>query len=96
MMFDYMDEGMFETKIRLESSVVFQSFNFRIVVCSNNHQWIIQKRFRKSISEQGWQSISYQWSKESLMRVYIEKTGDAMSASVLDKMLPSTFGGADG
>ena len=96
MMFDYMDEGMFETKIRREGSVVFQSFNFRIVVCSNNHQWIIHKRFGKSISEQDWQSISYHRSKESLMRVYNEKTGDAMGASVLDKMLPSTFGGADG
>ena len=85
-----------QTKIKLDESVVFQSFNFSIVVCSNNHQWIIQKRFRKSISEQGWQSISCQSSKESLMRVYNEKTGDAMGASVLDKMLPSTFGGADG
>ena len=85
-----------QSKINLVDNLIFQSANFRIVVCSNNHQWIIQKRFGKSISEQGWQSISYQWSKESLMRVYIEKTGDAMGASVLDKMLPSTFGGADG
>ena len=92
-MFDYIEEDTFKTKISRENSVVFQSFNFRIVVCSNNHQWIIQKRFGKSISEQGWRSISYHRSKESLMRVYNEKTGDAVGAGVLDKMLPSQFGG---
>ena len=82
-----------QTKIKLDESVVFQSFNFRIVVCSNNHQWIIQKRFGKSISEQGWCSISYHRSKESLVRVYNKKTGDELGANVLEKMLPSQFGG---
>jgi hypothetical protein len=82
-----------QSKINLVDNLIFQSANFRIVVCSNNHQWIIQKRFGKSISEQGWQSISYHRSKDSLVRVYNEKTGDAMGASVLDKMLPSHFGG---
>ena len=82
-----------QSKINLVDNLIVQSANFRIVVCSNNHQWIIQKRFGKSISEQGWQSISYHRSKDSLVRVYNEKTGDAMGASVLDKMLPSHFGG---
>ena len=82
-----------QSKINLVDNLIFQSANFRIVVCSNNHQWIIQKRFGKSISEQGWQSISYHRSKDSLVRVYNEKTGDAMGASVLDKILPSHFGG---
>jgi len=95
-MFDYMEEDTFDAKIRRESYVVFQSFNFRIIVYSNNHQWIIQKKFGKSISEQGWQSIPYHRTKKSLKRVYNVKTDDAMGASVLDKMLPSHFGGADG
>ena len=62
-----------QSKINLVDNLIFQSANFRIVVCSNNHQWIIQKRFGKSISEQGWQSISYHRSKDSLVRVYNEK-----------------------
>ena len=85
-----------QTPITSDENVLFQSFNFRVKICKANWQWIIQKRFGKSTSELGWQSISYHRSKDSLMRVYNEKTGDGMGASVLDKMLPSHFGGADG
>jgi len=81
-----------QTKITLDESVVFQSFNFRVKICSSDWQWVIQKR-KKAGTSHRWQSISYHRSKESLVRVYHEKTGDAVGADILNKMLPSHFGG---
>jgi len=84
------------SKIELGENPIFESANFRIVVCSNNHQWILQKRFGKSISGQGWQSISYHRSKDSLMRVYNEKTGDLAGLRAINHLFPSQFGGGYG
>ena len=84
-----------QTNIEHDERLIFQSFNFRVKICSTNWQWIIQKRQIVG-TEYQWRPLSYHRTKESLVRVYAEKTGDTLGASVLNKMLPSQFGGADG
>ena len=81
-----------QTPITLAENVLFQSFNFRVKICRANWQWVIQKR-KKAGTSHRWQPISYHRLKESLVRVYREETGDTMGANVLDKLLPSHFGG---
>ena len=81
-----------QTPITSAENVLFQSFNFRVKICKANWQWVIQKRQIVG-TEYQWRPLSYHRTKESLVRVYAEKTGDTMGANVLNKMLPSRFGG---
>jgi hypothetical protein len=95
MMFDNMEEDTFEVKIRRESSesyhnVVFTSANYRVIVCRDNIQWIIQLRRGKSGVKQRWIPLKYCTTKNALIREWHSLIGQFHP--MLDK-LPERIGG---
>ncbi len=97
-MFDYMDEDRLELKVRRESSenyhnIVLTSANYRVIVCRDNIQWIIQLRRGKRGVKQRWISLRYCTTKSALVREWHSLIGQ--SHSLLDK-LPDQVGDTDG
>lgn len=72
--------------------IIFVSANYRVIVCRDGIQWIIQNRRGKSGAGARWRSISYCTTRKALIREWHAKTGDYHGAVALGK-LPERIGG---
>jgi hypothetical protein len=95
-MFDNEQGGGMPPTTRRESadhyeSVVFTDANYRVIVCRDGIQWIIQHRRGKSGAGARWRSCKYCVTRKALIRDWLALTG--VSHSALGK-LPERIGGA--
>ncbi len=74
--------------------VVIAHGRFRVIVCKDNLQWILQKRGAKSAAGARWRSISYCRSQNTLLRVWTGFQRDSGRTEWPElETLPAKFGG---
>lgn len=74
---------------------ILRSDKYRIVVCKDGIQWIIQKRAGRRHGQPRWEGLAYCRSRSVLKRVWTGLQADLgchRSWHMLDE-LPATFGG---
>lgn len=72
-------------------AVIIAKPPFRIIVCKDGHEWIIQHRAAGTLRQGAWRSLSRFARRESLQRSWRALTGDA--ATVELSHLPVEIGG---
>ena len=73
--------------------IVFISANYRVIVCRNEMQWIIQHKRGKSGAGARWRPLSYCVTQKALVRDWCRHTG--LSSPALG-LLPERIGGLNG
>jgi len=68
------------------------SGEFRVIICKDNLQWIIQRRDnpQKTLAGARWRGLSYCRSRKALVRLWRAKTGQTGGAL---EALPENFDG---
>ena len=71
-------------------SVIFSKGDWRVIVCKDDLQWIIQRRTRAGSPDRArWQAYSYPTERDALVRLWSEVTGD--DGAYLRSILPELF-----
>tara|TARA_R110002096_G_scaffold202892_1_gene387667 strand:- start:363 stop:674 length:312 start_codon:yes stop_codon:yes gene_type:complete len=74
------------------TGLVYQANNWRVIICKDSIQWIIQSKPRKTTRSDAWKAVSYFVTRKALMRVWRGATGDSNGSIALGK-LPERIGG---
>ncbi|GEM_PF-2024868 len=74
------------------NNIVHISANYRVIICRDAVQWIIQHRRGKSGAGARWRSVAYCQARKALIREWHAKTGDYHGAVALGR-LPEKIGG---
>lgn len=73
-------------------SVIISSELFRVIICKDNWQWIIQKRVGIRHGGPRWQAFCYSRSQKTLLKVWTGLHKDASKKSWPElENLPQTF-----
>lgn len=69
---------------------VFRFGDWRVVVCRNEIQWIVQRRTRNGRPDTGrWEAVGFFLTRVALVRLWRAATGD--SGEDLAQLLPEKF-----
>lgn len=72
------------------SAEIYRLENWRIIVCKDGLQWILQRLTRSNSAKGGqWEGQSYFRTREAALRLWRAKTGD--DGAVLTMVLPERF-----